>query len=246
MITARDLQGHWQRKWIKTPDRSDDSTQVHWLQAGDLFADIRIPADRSLPDHATCLSDLGSEDLAGMMRAEGFAGHTTVTNGVCTWHRAVNWHGRPDGLDAGHMSFHANGDLIEDGVHADYQELWQPVSSSTLTGMQVRAGSLTGVLVWSETIFLLGLGEPSAPSTSDLLSALGHGEKPEAISAHPWSGYTMGQWDGDVGVATLSTNPFCEGHPALVPADRDGFTFRYQDFAGAWHGVPLQVDQSRK
>ncbi|MEO1178734.1 MAG: hypothetical protein AAFV87_16665 [Pseudomonadota bacterium] len=144
------------------------------------------------------------------------------------------------------MSFDQDGHLIEDGVHAEYQELWRRVASPLPTAMRVRAGPLSGVVIWSDTVFLLALGEPDAPSTSGILSALERGEQPEALSAHPWSGYTMGHWDGDIGIARLSTNPFCEGHPVLSRAEAGTFIAQYQDFEGRWQSMTLQADQSRK
>ena len=70
------------------------------------------------------MADLSDSALAALAEAEGFAGEITVSDGVCTWDRRLNWHGRPEGIDAGRVEFDASGDLLETGVHADYSESW--------------------------------------------------------------------------------------------------------------------------
>ncbi|MDF1728619.1 MAG: hypothetical protein P1U53_12810, partial [Sulfitobacter sp.] len=109
MITQGDLQGHWRRDWIKAPGFEDHTTRVHWLQAGALFADLRIPLERpDISGHAA-LADLSSAALRRLMQAEGFAGHITVDKSKCTWHREINWHGVPGQADVGLMSFDETG-----------------------------------------------------------------------------------------------------------------------------------------
>ena len=124
MITQADIQGHWVRNWIKAPGFEDHSTRVHWMQAGGLYADIRIPADRPDLSGASSLSALSPDHLLSLGQAEGFAGHVTLDGDHCTWEREINFHGTPDSLDVGAIHFDAQGSMIETGVHADYSELW--------------------------------------------------------------------------------------------------------------------------
>ncbi len=240
MIGEAQLQGHWRRDWIRAPGLEDTTTRVHWLQAGALYADIRVPLDRPDLAGATCLADLPAAALLALMRAEGFAGTISVEDGVCTWARAINWHGTPQAVDAGRMSFDADGTLVEDGVHARYRELWRHVPGQALSATRIAAGDLAGVLVRTEDIFLLALGDPAAPPTAPLADALAHGERPASLARHFATGYALGHWEGALGVADLSTNPFEEGTPVL---ERHGTGLRWlgQTFHGPRTPVPVDT-----
>lgn len=231
MITQDDLQGHWRRKWIRAPGFEDVTTRVHWMQCGALFADLRIPSERPDLTGARCLADLDAPALRVLMTAEGFAGAITVEGSVCTWHRTINWHGVPDGVDAGRMSFDAAGDLIEDGVHADYAELWQKMPETPGDAWQVTGDGMQGVLVSSASEFLIGLGEPDAAPTAPLIAALERGDRPEELNVHFRGVYVLGRWEAGQGIATLSTNPFLEGTQVLE-RNPDGVVFRGADFDG--------------
>lgn len=216
MITKDDLQGHWRRDWIKAPGFADHTTRVHWMQAGDLYADIRVPAQRPELDAFTCLADVPRDMLDPFLEAEGFAGTIDVRDNHCTWRREINWQGVPEVDDIGLMSFKDEG-LIEDGVLAEYRELWQAEPGEPLRGHRITFGDMTGILVENDAVFLIGIGP--APSSNDNLGV------------QFASTYALGNWEGADGVATLSTNPFCEGQTVLR---RDaGFTWHAPSFDGA-------------
>lgn len=238
MITQDDLQGHWRRKWIRAPGFEDETTRVHWMQCGALFADLRIPAERPDLTGVRCLADLDAPALRALMMAEGFAGAITVADSVCTWHRAINWHGTPDGVDAGRMSFDAAGDLIEDGVHADYAELWQKMPETSGDAWRVTGDGMRGVLISSASEFLIGLGEPDAAPTAPLIDALERGAVPGALAAHFRGVYVLGRWEAGQGIATLSTNPLLEGNPVLE-RNPEGVVFHGADFDGRDQVFPL-------
>ncbi|MBR9843513.1 MAG: hypothetical protein GYB25_10150 [Rhodobacteraceae bacterium] len=216
MTGSADLQAHWQRLWLRAPGFEDTTTCVHWMQCGLLYADIRIPAPRPDLRGAQALADLSPAALLTLMQSEGFAGTIHVEDSICTWAREINWHGTPDGIDAGRMSFDAAGDLIEDGVHADYAELWRKTSDPTVEAIRLRGGGMEGVLVLSDTQFLLALGAPNTPASAPLISTLEAGELPDALPAHFASHYVLGDWDGTTGCATRATNPFLEDQTALT------------------------------
>lgn len=248
-LTLDALQGHWRRDWMRWPGRGgggeDATTRVHWLQAGALYADIRVPAERPALDGARCLDDLDPPALLGLMQAEGFAGTITLEGDICTWHRRINWHGRPAGVDAGRMHF-AGAALIEDGVYAAYRELWQPVAGPALCASRVRGrtaeGPVEGVLVSSDTLFLLALGRPDAKPSAPLLAALATGTRPPEVARHFAGLYALGRWQGAHGIADLATDPFLEGRPVL---DRtSGLTLHRTGFAGRAEAVPLEREQS--
>jgi hypothetical protein len=228
VISEAGLQGHWRRDWIRTPDHEDRSTRVHWMQAGALYADIRVPAAR--PELAcSCLARASPRDLASLMRAEAFAGTIAVADGVCTWTREVNWHGRPDAVDAGAMAFE-DGALIETGLHAAYVERWLRVGAR-LRAQRLRSGPHEGVLAEDGACFLLVMGVPDAPATAPLLEALEGGAVPRALAAHFAQPCAIGHWDGDAGIADLALDPFAEGGAVL---DRSGpdMTLRWPGFEG--------------
>lgn len=232
MITADDLQGHWRRDWITAPGFEDRTTRVHWMQAGQLFADVRVPLDRPDMGDYACLADLPPPALGALLKAERFAGTIDVANDRCTWRRDINWHGVPDADDIGLMSFEA-GALLEDGVLADYRERWLPEPGERARGHRIHNGNLTGVLIESDTVFLLGIG--AAPEQHP---DLGGGDA-IALRTHFQSVYCLGRWDGDDGIGTLCTNPFCEGQ--IVVSRTDGFVWHALSFDGARDIRPLKV-----
>jgi len=240
VIEEDDLQAHWQRIWLRAPGIEDHETRVHWMQCGPLYADLRVPADRPDPGGAEALADLSPEALLCLMRAEGFAGAITVEDGVCTWAREINWHGTPDGIDAGLMSFDDMGDLIEDGVHAEYAELWRRAPDPAVKAIRIEGGAMQGVLILSEHRFLIGLGQPGAPSSAALIAALEAGYVPPGLPKHFASHYVMGVWDGAVGTAQLATNPFLEGQIVLTRAGA-GFQFAGVGFDGRAQEIDLSV-----
>ncbi|MFW5655075.1 MAG: hypothetical protein ACOCYW_05440 [Roseicyclus sp.] len=228
MITEADLQGHWRRDWIRIPGHEDRTTRVHWLQAGALYADIRVPHDRPrLP--GSCLAEATAPDIAALMRAEAFAGTISVEGGVCTWAREVNWHGTPEGVDAGAMAFE-DGALIETGVHADYAERWVREGTGLRTS-RVTSGTHAGVLVEDAGRFLLVMGVRGAPSSAPLVVALERGTIPPGVAAHFAQPCAMGRWEGSAGIAELALDPFAEGRVVLERSG-PGLTLRWPGFDG--------------
>lgn len=245
MITVAALQGHWKRNWLRAPGFEDSTTRVHWVQAGQWCADIRVPLVRPALDPGS-LAAMAPADLATLLSAEGFAGRTTLAGDVCTWHRDWNWRGFPCPVDAGTLWFDAAGLLIEDGVHAEYREEWQPMPGGPWTATAVEGAKAEGLLIANDLQFLLGLGQRNAPAWPGLAAALLNGELkvPEAESAFA-SVYVMGQWQGAAGIATLSTQPFCEGQ-AVLNRVKDGIRLTLPDFHGHMqehilHLTPLET-----
>jgi hypothetical protein len=231
VITEADLQGHWRRNWLRAPGVEDTTTRVHWVQAGPWCADIRVPLLRPALD-AAALSAMAPGDLAVLLSAQGFAGRTTLAGDTCTWHRDWNWHGFPCPVDAGTLWFDPAGRLIEDGVHADYREEWQAVPGGAWAAMSAEAAGISGLLIASDTQFLLGLGQREAPAFPALAAALREGTATAAEAEAAFASvYVMGHWQGSAGIADLSTQPFCEGQAVLR---RDGATARLTlpDFHG--------------
>jgi len=177
--------------------------------------------------------------LAELLSAEGFAGTTEVTDSVCTWARHINWHGATTDIDAGRLSFDSAGDLIEDGVHADYAELWTRPAQLPCDGLQLAGAGLSAYLVSVGDRFVFGIGNPDAPSTETLHNALAAGERPDAaIGAIFDRVHILGRWDGPQGVAELATNPFLEGKQVLARGS-DTVLYAHIAYDGTETEMPL-------
>ncbi|MEL6573217.1 MAG: hypothetical protein AAFQ64_16260 [Pseudomonadota bacterium] len=222
MITTDDLQGHWRRRWIKALGFEDTTTRVHWLQAGDHYVDLRIPQDQPRPDGARCLADLSDRALAQLGQAEGFAGSIDVVENVCTWQREINWQGPPDGNDIGKLWRHESGDLMEDGVEADYQEAWEKIPTDGLTAYPIVMRDAFGAVISGAETFLVGLG-PKPP------------KKPATLPEMFESVFALGTWADGRGAITLCTDPFCIG--GILTCRSGGFDLNIQDF----HGAPVTM-----
>ncbi|MGR3515232.1 MAG: hypothetical protein ACU0GG_20910 [Paracoccaceae bacterium] len=237
MIHESDLQGHWARRWIKAPGFEDHTTRVHWMQAGRDYADVRIPLVRPEVTGAPCLSDLSADALCSLARAEGFAGHVTLEGDTCTWHREINWHGEPEGLDVGAISFDATGDMIEDGVLADYTELWTQKAKAQTSAIRFSNGHYAGVLVTDGTVGVVGIGPPEKPATAPVLKALEAGQVPENAGSLFDGVHALCRLSTGQAVATLATNPLIEGQPVLT-FQETSVVWHKQDF----HGMQSQIE----
>lgn len=241
MISGADLQGHWRRNWLRTPEVEDRTTRVNWVQVGAYCVDIRVPLVRPGLRGAASLSQLSGPDLAVLLSAEGFAGHVTLERDVCTLHRAWNWRGFPCAVDAGRLWFDDAGRLIEDGVHADYREEWEREPSAPWTALAVRAESGEGLLLSDGSRFLLGIGKRGAAANPALIAALRAGSALPADAAKVFdSVYVLGRWDGGEGIAELSTQPFCEGTAVLQLGAADA-RLKLPDFFGSLVAMTLHL-----
>ncbi|MFN4130121.1 MAG: hypothetical protein ACK4GC_09935 [Paracoccaceae bacterium] len=233
MIALDALQGHWQRNSLRGPGFKDSTTRVHWVQAGQWCADIRIPLARPDLAGAGSLSALSGADLAVLLSAEGFAGRVVLAEDICTWQRTWNWRGFPCPVDAGKLWFDDSGHLIEDGVHAEYREDWQHAPGWPWTASAVQTDGADGMLVSSETSFVLALGHRGSAALTSLRQALDDGDAVPADAEPAFASvYVMGHWDGGQGIAELSTQPFCEGMSVLT-CHENHIRLTMPDFRGA-------------
>lgn len=233
------VQGLWKRDWLKSDAKFDSSTQVFWAQSGTQFVDIRIPEQRPTLEGKSCLEDLDASELLQLVKAEGFAGNISLNNSVCTWNREINWHGQSDDIDAGKLWFPDQCDvLIEDGIHADYQEQWNKVPTQGFQARSISVEDMDGFLLWSTTRFIYGLGVPEARSSGKVIEEL-HNQiiSPDAFALFE-SEYCIGRWQGDIGISELCTNPFSENQVTLQK--QDGAVF-WRQFQSNGHEVLHQI-----
>ncbi|MEM1232838.1 MAG: hypothetical protein AAGH70_01800 [Pseudomonadota bacterium] len=240
MITKDKVQGHWTRRWIKAPGVEDTTTLVHWIQVGDVYADVRIPEDRPDLGRETSLHDVGPSALLKICEAEGFAGTVTLSDDTCTWHREVNLHGTPDGLDIGRISFDSNGDMIEEGVLAEYTELWAYASAPRSAAFRLSGGEFQGVLSTVGDTFVLAIDKAGREATAPLIATLQTGKIPSEISDLFEGIYAMGAWDGSVATAKIATQPFSERTDVLT-MDGGRALWHRIDFAGKRSTLSLDV-----
>lgn len=211
------------------------------MQAGGLYADVRIPMDRPELDDARCLADLPPDALAILGEAEGFAGSTRVQDSVFVWDRHLNWHGLTEEADAGRLSFDSGGDLLEDGVDADYAELWtRRAEAPAMADVLFSETGQTAYLLTVGTRFVFGIGTPDAPPSAEVLGGLERGRVDSvALSALFDRVHMLGTWRGPLGVADLATNPFLEGTVCLSRAE-DTLRYSHIDFTGQQIDISLK------
>ncbi len=113
----------WRRRALAVPGMTlDTTTVVDWLQAGELYLDLRTPADMPAID-AAGTEDLSREDLLAMCEQQAFAGRLEERDGEWTWWREVDLHPADPLPDRGRLHF-VDGILVETGVGRDYFEDW--------------------------------------------------------------------------------------------------------------------------
>lgn len=114
--------GLWRREVITAPGFRDETTQVLWLQTRSWYADLRVPIDR--PAAAPGFYGCGPAELEALGKIQGFAGELAVTDGIALWRR--DFDRQPPGELPDEARCAVEGDvLVEDGLHADYQEIWR-------------------------------------------------------------------------------------------------------------------------
>jgi len=173
--------GLWRRREISFPDgRRDTTTRVYWLQTQALFADLRVPADRPVAAGARSFADYPAEDLPRLARMQGFAGRFEVEGETCRWLRELDF--QPPGGPPDEAQFRIDGDiLVETGIHAAYEEIWQ---RETPPGADLAAFRLLpddaggpGMLVVAGDHFIAVEERrpllPAASSLADLIAAGG-------------------------------------------------------------------------
>lgn len=156
--------GLWRRRLLRDAHGEDTRTQVLWLQSGSLYADLRLPAERDAED--------------GIARQQGFAGRLEARDNLLTWRRWLDFQ-PPSGVeDVGLVRFTGLNEMVEQGVHADYEEVWERIAPASpdraAFSLQVEhtaAGLVrrrAGVLVIVGEHFMFALDRlaalPAAPS----------------------------------------------------------------------------------
>lgn len=135
-----DVRGVWRRTLLQTdtdtgqPPLEDHSSWVRWMQTSLWHADLRVPHSAMQGREARPLCELSAVQRAALAAQEGFAGITQVDNlpegQICNWLRRTDY--QPPALqpDAGWLVFDRPDRIIEIGVHASYNEIWERLPDS--------------------------------------------------------------------------------------------------------------------
>lgn len=138
--------GVWSRTLLTTPEISDTSTYVRWMQLSQWHADLRV--SRESPP-----------------RFQGFSGLTSVSQHlegeVCTWQRWVDIEPARETADEGFMVFESSNRLVETGIHGVYREVWELLPDSRgqrrVLAEPVNADGTGGARLFVSGIYLIRL-----------------------------------------------------------------------------------------
>lgn len=144
------LTGLWRRSLLLTADGdADTTTDVRWLQAGELYVDLRLPASTSTPG-VRCLREIDRAGACALAQVEGFAGRLRADGPWAQWERLVDLQPPSTTPDEGRLVAE-NGHVVETGRHAGYIEHWHraPGPTGPVAGLLLRETSTRaiGVLV---------------------------------------------------------------------------------------------------
>ena len=234
--------GVWVRRLLATPTARDDTTVVHWLQTARWHADLRIPADAR---------PAGGDDVARRARQQGFFGITTVhvdaRGEVCTWHRQADLQPPGPVADAGWMAFEGTEHVLETGVHAEYDEVWErlPGSVGRFAVVTVPDAVPATWLVaggYAMRVRPRAAAWPADVSPGDTLA--------DVVARHPGAApglldfeISFGTLDGGRWTITHSTLPSLEGTRERLRLQRlDATTARVEAAAGTLTAHVLEWD----
>ncbi|MEH3132657.1 MAG: allophanate hydrolase [Mycolicibacterium neoaurum] len=233
-VTRSDLAHRcWRRTAIAVPATEiDTTTEVHWLQGGELFIDLRTPAD--MPSiSGTSLDTLTRDDLVTLCRQHAFAGRLAEDDGVWTWHREFDLHPAEDLPDRGRLHL-ADGVLVETGVGRDYYEDWVADGPST-DGIELRlrdASGRLGMLLRVGGRFGFVRGRDTDPAVG-LLSAAVAAADPDAARTLLDIEVSLGVVDESGWHITRSTLPFRIGDNLAPDLGAAEITTGERDSSGA-------------
>lgn len=169
--------GAWQRDWIRRHGGAPDaSVVVRYVQTPSVFADVRIPVDRSVAAGARAFADLSDDELAQLARQKGFAGVTTVDGANATWHHEIDF--QPvDGDDIGRIEPVGDGTMLEHALDDSYVESWSMIGRDGgrfFAAKVARAGRVDQLLAVAGDHFVYARARaaplPAADSISDAIA----------------------------------------------------------------------------
>jgi hypothetical protein len=197
-----ELRGIIRRSLLVLPDgRTDDVTDVVWLQGLSLYVDLRRPPGP--PVTATCRDGLDRAAVDQLARQDAFAGRCEQVGVVTVWHRDLDLQPPASTPDAGRLTWR-DGLVVEDGVLSLYVEHWIPdvaAPRSPAWGLRLRDGSTSGLLIRVGDRFGYARGR-AVPLTGE---ALGDGLA-GLVAAAPTLRAAQGLVDCEVSLGRVTTD----------------------------------------
>lgn len=131
--------GHFRRRTISFADgRSDERTQVHWLQSRTFTIDLRLPDAPALPVPAW--QDYDDAELRQLANHEGWLADSVWENGYLSWHSGVSLQLHNRWPESAQLQRIGNC-MIEFGTSGAYVEDWR---------LQASGGPLIGLRLLEE------------------------------------------------------------------------------------------------
>ncbi|AQZ34549.1 hypothetical protein BHQ29_15525 [Pseudomonas sp. LPH1] len=131
--------GHFRRRTISFADgRSDERTQVHWLQSRTFTIDLRLPDAPALPVRAW--QDYDAAELRQLANHEGWVADSIWANGYLSWHGGVSLQLHNRWPEPAQLQRIGNC-MIEFGTTGAYVEDWR---------LQASRGPLIGLRLLEE------------------------------------------------------------------------------------------------
>jgi hypothetical protein len=122
-VLQAELPGVWKRSLlIDEAGNEDPASRVYWVQSATLCGDIRQHIVSST------LADLSAN--GGLPLMDAFAGELIEAGGAFRWEPSLSYREPSGPPDEGRLSW-IGGDLLEDGVHKNYRELWVRIAQSS-------------------------------------------------------------------------------------------------------------------
>jgi hypothetical protein len=170
------LTGLWQRESLIYANGDQDlNSLVLWGQTPSRFVDLRIPEARLKPGRAG--KNMASFPIQLCAQQEGFAGWIELNNGICRWHREIDFQPASGILDQARLHRQRN-ILYEDAVDApggvpSYKEVFRCIRTDPKVCVGFDLGSLDGeifgtarhtpgILVLIGDVFLFARDRPVA------------------------------------------------------------------------------------
>jgi hypothetical protein len=218
------LTGLWRRSLLLMAGGDVDTTSdVMWLQAGELYVELRLPAIAAAPPHVRCLRDLDLAAACALAQVEGFAGRLGADGPWARWERLVDLQPSAAMPDEGRLVAE-NGHVVETGRHSDYVEHWHrapgavgPVAALLLR--EIATGAL-GVMVRVGRIFAWARGRAHPlPPGGRLADHVAAAATPRDAQDLLDSEVAFGRIGRDGAIRTRSSLPWRAGARFRIGAD---------------------------
>jgi hypothetical protein len=213
------LPGVWTREYISRGGARSDLFAVHYLQTPTLFADFRIPRDRPDMSHASSFADLSDTELLSLAKQRGFAGFTSSSGALATWHHEVDFQPADSEPDIGRLERVDDAHMLEHALDSSYVESWTSVTPGERRFLAIRVernGKLVRMLLVAGDQFLFvrnrGRELPAAESLDSLIIR-SHASRTRIIEYLDFElSYGVVRGDSARWQIRQSTLPWREGH----------------------------------